>query len=205
MKKLINIIYEKRKMKTTNAKDAYCLDSQLSGKINLLTRSELKKTIRLEQKTNKMRKLILIAVIVMYSFNSYSYILLRRTTSGGIFGLYGSTNKELVTYGEYYANGSPKMGWVIDCKGVGLTTCPNASVLKLPVTGRPDAVDLTEVNNLLQYADDQIESSNAPHSGTKVTRVRVNGEDTERVYTLSWIVNENGSTETNIDLEEVKL
>ncbi len=151
-----------------------------------------------------MRKIILIAVIVISSFNSFAYPVLRRTTSGGIFGFYSDTKREVVSYGEW-SNGSAKLGVIIDCSGLGFTLCPNSSVLTLPNNGRPDAVDLTEVSNFLKYVDDQIDNAIAPSSGTKVTRVRVNGENTERVYTLSWIVNKNGSTVTNIDLEEVSL
>lgn len=147
-----------------------------------------------------MKKIILSllcsSILVLQNF---AHPLFSRKTSGGLFGGYWETSKELVT------NSEGKSGWVIDCKNPGFTSCPNASK---PVTLINEPVlelnDYNAINSLLEQVDPLIGNGHPGDSGNETLNISVEGESFIRIYRVTWTVNEDGSTYTSIDREDVQ-
>jgi hypothetical protein len=149
-----------------------------------------------------MKKILCSVSLVLLFLQGYSYPIIKRNTSGGVFNHYNKTYCGLQQFDA--GDGKTYWGWVVDCADLGFTSCPNRSSLASPCTGgKPDATDISTVGDLLDYADGVISNGSAGDNGTHTTRVQVSGENFERVYTLTWIINSDGSTLSTIDRTDV--
>lgn len=150
-----------------------------------------------------MKKLLLTLAIGLISYSSYSYIIIKRTTSGGLFGLYSYTNRELQEYTDPTTS-KTHLGWVVECSGYGLTSCPNKKSLATPLDPKPnepDAVDIATSNNLFEISDAALE--NGQQNGESTVTVQVNGESFQRHYKIVWVTTETGGTITTISREDI--
>lgn len=141
-----------------------------------------------------MKKIILFTILSsFFYFQSFAWSVLSRTTSGGLFGYFGSTSRQL-------AEGGPEgWGWVITCSGLGTNSCPTSRAV--PPNSNPalETNDYNAVIGLLAIVDPIIDASQPGSSGSRSLTISVAGEQFNRHYNLTWSKNAQGATVTNID------
>ncbi len=150
-----------------------------------------------------MKRAVLTVVFLFAFFDGFSgYPVIRRTTEGGLFGYYNYTHRAVVPY--INDEGKTANGVVIDCCGAGLTRCPKAIPrLDPPVAGEPDEVDATYANDLVEYADVQMEAG--VMQGSRSVTVRVQGESFYRKYVLTWVTSNDGVTVTEVNRSNINM
>jgi hypothetical protein len=104
-------------------------------------------------------------------------------------GLFGYRN---VTFHQVSNNGH--MGWVGNCNSPGLDRCKPGSALT-------DANDQTIGLELLDFAESKIDMGT--FTGSKVVLIHVDGETTDRKYTVTWSTDNQGDGTITVDRTNV--
>ncbi len=135
-----------------------------------------------------MKKLcLLFAVLVLVSFTSKAANIISLTKGGK--GLFGYAD---VSWHMGQIAGTSQQGWIGVCTGAGLIGCHPPGI-------HPgiDANDYETVKNLIDFAEDEIASSN--FSGSSQMTIQVASELIERVYTVTWDCDAKGDGTISID------
>jgi hypothetical protein len=131
-------------------------------------------------------------------------MVISRTTRGGLFGYYNYTSKHL---GDLQGrDGVVTTGFIIECFGGGLTSCPRGLPIKEMSLGTCDhticldEIDKNQGADLVDYALDQITNNNLV--GNYTIQVNVNNQ-VMRVYTVSWNSSNVNGDNSDIQVERV--
>ena len=136
-----------------------------------------------------MKNLSIFILALGFSLNAQAYGIISVTkTDKGLFGY-----KE-VSWNQGQNANSGQMGWVGLCQHPGLISCRPPSMMI------PDSNDEAAVKELLQYAEDEIDHKN--FNGNHQVRIKVDGEDTLRIYTVTWQCDNEGNGTINMDRED---
>ena len=139
-------------------------------------------------KFTKMKKIIItFALILGYQLTSLGLPIysVERTNKG----LFGYRN---VSFHQESLNGH--MGWVGSCSQPGLDRCRPGSALA-------DANDQTIGLELLEFADSKIDLGN--FTGSKDVLIHVDGDTTDRKYTVTWSTDNQGNGTITVDRTNV--
>ncbi len=148
-----------------------------------------------------MKRAVIAAFCLFSFFDGFAkYPVISRTTQGGLFGLYWSTNREIQKFQN--DQGNWVNGVVISCKNPGMSTCPNSIPRNNPPeAGDPDDIDATYANDLVEYADLKMEAGIM--QGSRSITVSVQGESFYRKYELTWTTSADGETVTKVERSDI--
>ncbi len=148
----------------------------------------------------RLKNLLLLVSVCSFYDGFAKYPVISRTTQGGLFGLYWSTNREIQKFQN--DRGNSVNGVVISCKNPGMS--PSSTPKNNPpAAGEPDEVEATYANDLVEYADVQMEAG--VMQGSRLVTVRVQGESFYRKYVLTWVTSNDGVTVTEVNRSNINM
>jgi hypothetical protein len=136
-----------------------------------------------------MKNLLVLMTILCVNLNASAYGIISVTKSDK--GLFGYKDVE---WHQGQSNLNGQHGWIGNCQHPGLTAC------------RPPSMNLEDVNDeitaleLLKYAENEIDQKN--FNGSYEIRVKVDGEETIRVYSVTWQCNNEGNGIINVERKD---